>query len=141
MPIGMQAFLNYNPIRATVDPTEPLAFYRTVRCSGLRRSDVLGEIPPPSAVWLDPVFLSRNFRPLWFEVAVRAVVVNIKGTLAHSRSAGFETCHLKPIPRTCSKRTTGGLQGPLLCVAQLVACIDWLWPEVWNGFLHILRMT
>eukprot|EP00752_Nemacystus_decipiens_P012137 g10760.t2 len=31
MPIGLQAFLNYNPIRATVDPTEPLAFYRTVR--------------------------------------------------------------------------------------------------------------
>ncbi|CAM9728667.1 unnamed protein product [Scytosiphon promiscuus] len=31
LPIGLQAFLNYNPIRATVDPTEPLAFYRTVR--------------------------------------------------------------------------------------------------------------
>lgn len=32
LPIGLQAFLNYNPIRATTDPTEPVDFYRSVRC-------------------------------------------------------------------------------------------------------------
>jgi len=37
MPIGMQAFLNYNPIRATTDPTEQLDFYRKVRYGGRRR--------------------------------------------------------------------------------------------------------
>lgn len=31
MPIGMQAFLGYNPIRATSDPADQLDFYRKVR--------------------------------------------------------------------------------------------------------------
>ena len=31
LPIGLEAFLNYNPIRATTDPTQPLDFYRSVR--------------------------------------------------------------------------------------------------------------
>ncbi|CAN0425405.1 unnamed protein product [Ascophyllum nodosum] len=31
LPIGMEAFLNYNPIRATSDPSQQLDFYRKVR--------------------------------------------------------------------------------------------------------------
>ena len=54
MPIGMQAFLNYNPIRATVDPTEPLAFYRTVRwvwaLRGWKRGETIHAPSPVSSV-------------------------------------------------------------------------------------------
>lgn len=33
LPIGMEAFLNYNPIRATTDPSVATDFYRRVRCA------------------------------------------------------------------------------------------------------------
>lgn len=46
MPIGMQAFQNYNPIRAITDPTQPGIFYRTVRSLWHLSSDVFFLLSP-----------------------------------------------------------------------------------------------
>ena len=62
LPIGLEAFLNYNPIRATTDPSEALDFYRSVR------SEVWFVLTTRATVKLT---VGRTYEPIFFFKAFR----------------------------------------------------------------------